>query len=111
MSYIKIVLMGSGLLFAANSLAMDYAAKKLQTWKRGETIAGEDFVAATEEVADFASKLQHPTDPFKYMTYLCQIKYREIIPTVYINTPGQPSLRGYTRVQTVYAIKDCVLVD
>ena len=107
----KVMFTYFGLCLASNAFAMDFISKKLMTWKRGETIGGEEFVAATEDVADYVSKLQRPTDVFKSMTYLCQMKLREINPSVYSNGSGSPGTQGYIYIRTVYAIKDCTLAD
>ncbi|MBM4304476.1 MAG: hypothetical protein FJ112_09130 [Deltaproteobacteria bacterium] len=98
---------------AVNSLAfsMDFSLKKVAVWKRGESMAGEEFIAANESVVDYLATLKRPTEPFKIIVYQCQVKYRDISPTVQNNNASTNITNSYLFIRTVYDIKDCILVD
>jgi hypothetical protein len=99
-----------GYFFVFNSLAfsMDFSSKKVVVWKRGEAIAGEEFIAANESVVDYLATLERPTGPFKTIVYQCQVKYRDISPTVQNNNAGSTMNNSYLFIRTVYDIKDCI---
>ena len=88
------------------SSALEFKDTKVVAWKKGTSIGGDDFLAATETVADYLDALPHPTGGFETISYVCAVKSRSVFPTV-INQPigGGPTL--YTLVRMVYDIKDC----
>lgn len=92
-----------------SAMALNYEAVKVAVWKKGETIMGEEFVAATEAVADYVSALPRPTEPFKPNRFDCQVKGRVIQPTVHTNGTTPPPI-SYTNIITIYDIKDCVAI-
>lgn len=104
------------LIFSALLLSFPFAAfsmetqtMKLTTYRRGETILGEEFVAATEEVVDYLDTLEHPTGIGAGIKYECQVKTRSIHPSFYhSNSTANNRVEGWTEVRMVYSIKDCV---
>ncbi len=91
----------SGELFA-----MPAESLRVSVWRRGESIYGEEFVAANEAVVDYLAGLEHPTGIFETIRYRCQVKSRAIRPSVTGGTAGAGST-SYVWVRTVYDIKDC----
>jgi hypothetical protein len=52
-------------LCGATVRAMDAESIRLVTWHHGETIEGEEFIAANEAIVDYLATLQHAGDlPF-----------------------------------------------
>lgn len=94
-------------VFANATFAMDFTTKKLYMWKKGETIAGDDFIAANEDVVDYIATLNRPTEPFKSIVYQCQMKTRMISPNVQYQNTGNNSGTYYVYLLSVYGIKDC----
>ncbi len=85
---------------------MEAESVRMSTWRRGESIGGEEFVAANEAVVDYLATLRHPTGLFETIRYRCNVKSRTIRPTVMGgNLSSSPST--YVWVRTVYDIKDC----
>ena len=82
---------------------MDLKTEKISLWARGETIRGEDFIAANEGVVDVLAKLKRPTSGLKTIKYECLVKSRLIRPDV--RPYNGPTLFVYIR--TVYEIRDC----
>ena len=95
-----------GILLSTAGFAMDYESIRLTVWRKGEGIAGEEFVAANEGVLDYLSTLKHPTDPYKSIHYQCSAKGQSIRPSV-MGTPIGSSSNLYVWVRTVYDLKDC----
>lgn len=94
-------------LVASSAIAMDYEAIKLSVWKKTETIMGEEFIAASEAVADYVAALPRPTQPLKPNQFECQVKGRATQPSVHQTGPA-PTYSSWTNIITVYDIKDCV---
>ena len=97
-------------LIASSAMAMDYEAIKVSVWKKGETIMGEEFIAANEAVADYVAALPRPTQPIKPNQFECQVKGRAIQPSVHQNGPT-PTYSSWTNIITIYDIKDCVAIN
>jgi hypothetical protein len=89
---------------AAQAMAMVAQPTRLTTWHHGESIGGEEFVAANEAIVDYLATLAHPTDAMGTLHYNCMAKVRAIAPSVQQN--GQQNL-AYVIVQTVYELRDC----
>lgn len=102
---IKGVALFLGLLNTATIFGMDYQKTKLTLWRRGEEIAGEEFIAATEQVVDYLKTLKRPTEGFNTIKYSCEAKSRLIRPVV-----RQTDLSGrtlYVDIRTVYDLQNC----
>ena len=95
-----------GLLLSANVFAMDYESIRLSVWRKGEAIAGEEFIAANESVVDYLATLRHPTGGFDTIRYRCNAKGRTIRPSVN-GTPVGSTSNEYVWVRTVYDLRDC----
>ncbi len=94
-------------LIASSAIAMDYEAIKVSVWKKTETIMGEEFIAATESVADYVAALPRPVQPLKPNQFECQVKGRATQPTIQQSGPT-PTYNSWTNIIMVYDIKDCV---
>ncbi len=92
----------SGDLFAMSAEAM-----RVSVWRKGESIGGEEFIAANEAVVDYLATLERPTGMFETIKYRCQVKSRTIRPTVMGNTSTGTGLNQYVWIRTVYELKDC----
>ncbi len=92
---------------AVEAGAMVYEPIKLTLWRRGETIAGEEFVAANEAVMDYIATLRRPTEALKGIRYQCQAKGQYIRPSVRYMGASNPNDNAYVDVRTVYELKDC----
>ncbi len=92
----------SGELFAMPSESV-----RVAVWRKGESIGGEEFIAANEAIVDYLATLERPTGMFETIKYRCQVKSRSIRPTVYGNV-GTTSVNEYVWVRMVYDLKDCV---
>ena len=88
--------------------AMEYTTRKLALWKKGESISGDDFIAANEQVVDYLATLERPTGSFKAIVYQCQIKSRLISPYIQQQNVGGNANTSYVYLLSVYDIKDCV---
>lgn len=105
----KIALFASALItfsIATDAVAMAYEPIKLFVYKRGESIGGEEFIAANETVMDYLATLKRPTDPLKGIKYNCQAKGQYIRPSVWQNNAGTNNY-AYVDIRTVYDLKDC----
>lgn len=103
-------LVGCFLLVNSEIYGMDFSSKKVALWKRGESMAGEEFIAANESVVDYLATLKRPSEPFKANVYQCQVKYRDTTPSVQ-NNGGTTIDNGYVFIRTVYDMKDCILAE
>lgn len=101
------VLSGCFLLGAAAAVAMPFQDARLVVFARGETLLGDEFVAATEQVVDFLAALKRPQGPFGRINYDCSVKFRTSEPSV-TPTGGTNPTPGYVPITMVYAFKDCV---
>lgn len=100
-------LLSLGIVFSALTAgAMDSEKIRVAVWKKGESIAGEDFIAGTEAVVDYLATLKRPTDPLKAIRYNCMVKGRRVRPSV--QSTQFNSARSWAEVITIYEIKDCV---
>jgi len=93
------------LIPAFEAAALVAEPTRLSLWKRGETIAGEEFVAATEEIVDYIATLRRPTEAMKTIRYGCLAKARLIRPS--LRNTGTTSSQGYVEVRAVYQLKEC----
>jgi hypothetical protein len=92
-------------LCGATVRAMDAESIRLVTWHHGETIEGEEFIAANEAIVDYLATLQHPTDLLKGIAYQCQAKSRVIYPSVQNLTGSQSN--ADVEVRMVYELSQC----
>jgi len=107
---VNLGIIGCFLIVNFQICGMDFSSKKVALWKRGESMAGEEFVAANESVVDYLATLKRPSEPFKANVYQCQVKYRDTSPTVQNNASNTVN-NGYVFIRTVYDMKDCVLAE
>jgi len=102
--------LGLGFLWVSvQAAAMEFEPVKLAVYSRGETIFGEEFIAASESVVDYLASLRHPTEKFKAIKYQCSAKARLIRPIVYPYNTATTS--QYVSLISVYELKDCVEVN
>ena len=87
--------------------AMDAESMKVTLWKRGESIAGEEFIVMNESIVDYLATLKRPTETFGKISYTCQVKARSIRPDVY-SSPSETSINRYVYLLSVYELRDCV---
>ncbi|MEZ4751115.1 MAG: hypothetical protein R3B54_10995 [Bdellovibrionota bacterium] len=102
------VLLLLALLLSLELVAMEAETVKMAVWRRGESIGGEEFIAANESIVDYLATLNRPTGTWEVIKYSCQAKYRTILPTV--RTTGSSNY-DYVTVRMVYALSDCVEVE
>ena len=95
-----------GLLLAMEVLGMEAKPMRMSVWRKGESIAGEEFVAANEAIVDYLATLRRPTGVFETIKYQCQVKMRAIRPSL-MGTTTPSSTAAYVWVNTVYDLKDC----
>ena len=94
------------MLLAVEAMGMEAKQMRMSVWRKGESIGGEEFVAANEAIVDYLATLRRPTGVFETIRYQCLVKMRAIRPTVMGgNTTSSPST--YVWVNTVYELKDC----
>ena len=106
----KTFLVVAGLIFSVvslNAVAIAPETVRLSVWKRGETISGLEFVAASEAVSDYLDTLKRPTDPLKAIRYNCQVKGRYTRPEV-TQFGSTSTTTQYANIIMLYDIKDCV---
>ncbi len=94
-------------LAAGTASALDFAAVRLAVYDRGESMYGDEFLAANEGVIDYIATLRRPTDRWDRIIYNCSVKERSIEPYV-VQTNGTDPFTAYVPITTVYDIKDCV---
>lgn len=95
-----------GWMVSSSALAMEAEKIKVTVWKKGEAIAGNDFVAANEAVVDYLATLRRPTEGLKGIRYNCTVKGRLSQHSVYVdNRPW------FANVITVYELRDCVEIQ
>ena len=87
--------------------AMPAESVRMSVWRKGESIGGEEFIAANEAIVDYLATLERPTGVFETIKYRCQVKSRAIRPSVMGGNSGT-GLNQYVWVRTVYELKDCV---
>ena len=99
------------LIISLSAHAMEFSPIKLNVWTKGETVAGEEFIAATEAVADYLATLPRPTgNSLKSFKYGCQGKARYIRPDLQ-SFGSNPPINGWTEIRTIYDLKDCVAIS
>ncbi len=100
--YFKIL----GLLFFIGPIANAMVAEtsRINLYQRGESMAGEEFIAMSEGVVDYIATLKRPTDPQLVIRYNCSVKSRRIRPSVHNIGTTNP---GYVEVRAVYEMRDC----
>ena len=91
---------------ATEAWALDFRSARVAIYAKGEEIGGEEFLTATEEVADVFATFQRPTSRLEAKMYRCQVKDRVITPYV-TNLGGSDPYSRYVTVRMLYAIKDC----
>ena len=91
------------LLVSLELAAMEAETVKMAVWRRGESIGGEEFIAANESIVDYLATLNRPTGTWDVIKYSCQAKYRTIRPTVW--GTGNTNY-DYVTVRMVYALSD-----
>lgn len=96
-------------LTALEAAAMVAQKTRVAVWRRGETIGGEEFLAANEEIVDYLATLPRPTEGLKAFKYDCQVKSRLIRPSVQNFGVGGTN-QGWVYVRMVYELRDCVQV-
>lgn len=99
------------LLCASDLYALAAQTTRVLVWRKGESIAAEEFIAMNEEIVDYLATLPRPTDSLKVFRYDCQVKSRLIRPSLqsYGSTTGQ--VQGWVEVRAVYALSDCKKID
>lgn len=97
------------MLVSGTASALDFTPVRLAVYDRGESMYGDEFVAANEGVIDYIATLRRPTDRWDRIVYKCAAKERSIEPYV-IRTNGTDPFTAYVPITTVYEIKDCVEV-
>ena len=94
------------LLGAVELFGMESQTFRLNTYRRGETILGEEFLAANEQVVDYLATLRHPSGPLEVVKFNCVGKTRLIEPSVrHLGSPSSNS--DYVEARMVYDIHDC----
>ncbi len=109
----NLVLLGMALsIFISSQVkGMEFTSRKLHVWKRGETMAGDEFIAANEEVVDYLATLKRPSETFKSIAYQCEVKARDISPSIQNNNVGTNNNPSYVYLKSVYAIRNCVPIN
>lgn len=93
------------LCLCVETFAMTAQPTKLAVWKTGETILGEEFLAANESIVDYLGTLRRPTDLYGVVKYNCSVKSRRIRPSLVPLDTSKPS--QWVEVRMVYELKDC----
>ncbi len=93
-------------VMAADVFGMTAEPTRLNVWRRGETIGGEEFVANNEAVGDYIATLPRPTELLKPKRFNCMAKMRDISPTARPTSGSGPS--SSVVINTVYELRDCV---
>lgn len=97
------------LLFSTclETFAMTSEATRLVLYKRGETIAGEEFLSFDEAIVDYLATLKRPTENLKVIKYNCLSKSRAIRPSVQgFSSTTQPNSE-WVELRVVYELRDC----
>ena len=94
------------LVTSGSAAAMDFRAGRLAMYSKSEAIAGEEFLAANEEIVDYLATLTRGPRGGNPKMFRCQIKDREIEPTV-LTLSGPQTYGSYVPVRMVYEIRDC----
>ncbi len=96
-------------IVASQSFAMDFQKARLVLWRRGEAIAGEDFILGTEAAVDYMATLKRPTGTLitDNIKYNCLVKYRLTQPSLQLSGGAAQPQSGWVNVQVVYELKDC----
>jgi hypothetical protein len=99
------------LSISVDSFAMLAEPTRLAVWRKGESIAGEEFIAMNESIVDYLATLKRPADASKAIKYDCQGKSRLIRPSVFrIGSGLGGNETEWVYVRAVYELKDCVEV-
>ena len=107
---LNIILSGC-LFFSLTASAMEFTSIRLSLWSKGETVAGEEFIAATESVVDYLATLPRPTGvSLKSFKYGCQAKTRYIRPDLH-SIGSNPPVNGWIEIRTIYDLKDCTAIN
>ena len=93
---------------ALDAVGMTAELTRVVTWRRGESIAGEEFIAANEGIVDYLATLEHPTEILKSIRYQCMVKSRLIRPSVVQTGSGSSTTSAWVEVRMVYELRDCV---
>ncbi len=94
--------------FALDLFAMTSEPTRLNLYRRGETIAGEEFLSFDEAIVDYIATLKRPTDLYAVIKYNCTAKSRLIRPSVVpYNSSSTNSQNQWVEVRVVYELKDC----
>lgn len=95
-----------------DAFSMEAETLRLNVYRRGETILGEEFVAANEQIVDYLAALDRPTGTMEMFRYNCTVKSRRIRPSFYqINSTATDRVEGWVEVRMVYEIKNCARVS
>ncbi len=92
---------------AGEAQALEAETVKVTLYRKGESIAGEEFIVMNETIIDYLATLKRPTETFGRIQYSCQVKSRAIRPDVY-SSPSDPAVTRYVWVNAVYDLRDCV---
>lgn len=105
----KFLTIGVLLLTAIEVFAMSAESTRVLLWRKGESVAGEEFIAMNEEIVDYLATLPRPTEALKVFRYDCQVKSRLIRPSLRGYGPDHP--QGWVEVRAVYALHGCKKID
>ena len=95
-------------VLSTEAVAMVAEKTRVVLWRKGEEIAGEEFILFDERIVDYLATLPRPTETLKAFKYDCMVKSRVIRPSVY---PQQQSQYQNVEVRTVFELRDCDKVN
>jgi len=96
---------------SAELFAMTSEPTRLVLFRRGETIAGEEFLAFDEGIVDYIATLKRPTDLYSNIKYNCTSKSRLIRPSVVPYNSSSTNVQNqWVEVRVVYELKDCTQI-
>jgi len=96
-----------GFLLTGQAIAMEPESIRVSLYRKGETIAGEEFIAANEGVVDYIATLRRPTEGLRPIRYNCTVKGTAIRPGVQ-NIGSIPSPQPWVQIVTIYEMRDCI---
>lgn len=110
---ISFLISGLAILVSLDALGLSVETTRVALWRRGESIAGEEFIAANEGIIDYLATLPRPSGALEAYKYNCQVKSRLIRPSLRgISGSGTSGMQsGYVEVRMVYELRDCAKAD
>lgn len=95
-----------------DAFSIEAETLRMNVYRRGEVILGEEFIAANEQIVDYLATLERPSAAMEMFRYSCSVKSRLIRPSFYqINSTATDRVEGWVQVRMVYEIKDCARVS